>query len=77
MKILSEIAKDVLVGHPLIKSISFSDNQISFVMTDDYTITIDNIGAYTVRDGYERMVENGPTRSVTRKRAELDDDIPF
>ncbi len=76
-KILSEIAKEVLVGHPLVSSISFRENEITFGMTDGHKVTIDNIGKYEVFDDFSNRIDFGPTRPTAKKRVELDDDIPF
>ena len=47
-KILSDIARDVLIGHPLISSIHLSDKHISFKMTDGVDVTIHSDGHYTI-----------------------------
>lgn len=44
VKIPSEVAKDVLVGHPLIKEISFDKDTVSFTIKDGWQVKIDAKG---------------------------------
>lgn len=79
-RIPAEIAKDVLVGHPLVAQIKFADDQIEFAMKDGHTVSISKSGTYSVVDDYNKLVEQGPQKksTITRgKRDELDDEIPF
>ena len=49
MRITSEVAKDILVAHPLISTLSFGQDYVSFVMKDKvYDITIYDTGAVSV-----------------------------
>jgi len=77
-KIPAEIAKDVLVGHPLVLRISFSDDRIEFAMKDGLNVTIWTDGRYVVKDEEDNQVDFGPkpVRRLTRT-SEMDDDIPF
>jgi hypothetical protein len=49
MRITSEVAKDVLVAHPLISTLSFGQDHVSFAMKDRlYEVTIYDSGAVSV-----------------------------
>lgn len=72
-RIPSEIAKDVLVGHPLIERISFRDDRIEFVMKEGIEVTIWTDGKYHVEQDNQR-IDFGPKHS---RSSDMDDDIPF
>jgi hypothetical protein len=73
-RIPAEIAKDVLVGHPLVDRISFRDDHIEFVMKDGIEVTIWTDGKYNVEQDGQR-IDFGP--KPVRSRTDMDDDIPF
>jgi hypothetical protein len=73
-RIPAEIAKDVLVGHPLVDRISFRDDRIEFVMKDSIEVTIWTDGKYHVEQDNQR-IDFGP--KAARSRSDMDDDIPF
>jgi hypothetical protein len=74
-RIPSEIAKDVLVGHPLVDRISFRDDRIEFVMKEGFEVTIWTDGKYHVEQDNQR-VDFGP-KPVRSPTPEMDDEIPF
>jgi hypothetical protein len=74
-RIPAEIAKDVLVGHPLVQRIHFKDGQIEFGMKDGNEVQIWADGRYEVFDEQQNRVDFGP--KPQKRNAEMDDDIPF
>src|SRR6476646_673720 len=58
-RIPAEIAKDVLVGHPLVDRISFREDYLEFVMKDGLEITIWTNGKYHVEQDGQR-IDSGP-----------------
>jgi hypothetical protein len=76
-RIPSEIAKEVLVGHPLIQRIKFIDDGIEFGMKGGFEITISKDGKYVVLDENENLVEQSSSRKPLKKRDDFDDEIPF
>jgi hypothetical protein len=74
-RIPAEIAKDVLVGHPLIDRISFKDDHIEFGMKEGFEVTIWTDGKYHVEQDNQR-IDFGP-KPVRVRASEMDDDIPF
>lgn len=77
-RIPAEVAKDVLVGHPLVQRINFHDGQIEFGMKGGHDVRIWADGRYEVSDENENRVDFGPKPAKPSKRnAEMDDDIPF
>lgn len=74
-RIPAEIAKDVLVGHPLVERIAFRDDRIEFEMKEGLSVTISIDGKYQVVDGNNQLVESGP--KPNRRPTNMDDDIPF
>ena len=75
-KIPAEIAKEVLVGHPLVKQISFRDDHIEFAMKDDLTVTIWTDGRYRVEDEGSNCIDQSP-KPLRQHSSDMDDDIPF
>ena len=53
--VLSDVAKDILVGHPLIKSIDFGNRTITFTTTSGEVVTVSSDGTYSAwaKDGKE------------------------
>jgi Arc/MetJ-type ribon-helix-helix transcriptional regulator len=43
---MAAIAKDLLVGHPIVKNISFGDNTLGFTTTSGVVVTIISDGTY-------------------------------
>jgi hypothetical protein len=74
-RIPAEIAKDVLVGHPLVQRISFNDGQIEFGMKDGSEVRIWADGRYEVFDEQENRIDFGP--KPQKRNTDMDDDIPF
>jgi hypothetical protein len=75
-RIPSEIAKDVLVGHPLVEDIKFRGHAIEFGIKEGLRISISKDGFYSVTDGYDNVIETN-VKKVARKRDPMDDEIPF
>jgi hypothetical protein len=74
-RIPAEIAKDVLVGHPLVDRISFRDDRIEFAMKDGIEVTIWTDGKYHVEQDNQR-IDFGP-KPVRSRTSDMDDEIPF
>ena len=71
LKMPAEVAKDVLVGHPLISDISFERDAISF--------TLNNLEKYRITDKGTTQYKNtyGKSDWLPWPPSILDDDIPF
>ena len=50
IRILSDAAKEVLAGHPLISTIRFEDNAIHFRLINHWKITVNTSGAVDIVD---------------------------
>jgi hypothetical protein len=77
-RMLTDIAGEVLVGHPLIEGINFAPNSITFKLTTGETVTVNKDGTTNAVDEYNNEVELDP--KPYRKNLggrELDDEIPF
>jgi hypothetical protein len=74
-RIPAEVAKDVLVGHPLVQRIQFNDGQIEFGMRDGNEVRIWSDGRYEVFDEQENQIDFGP--KPQKRKIDSDDDIPF
>lgn len=44
--VIGEVARDVVAGHPLVMSISFEPDSVSFVLKDGTTVTVKANGAW-------------------------------
>lgn len=85
LRITTEVAKDVLVGHPLIKSMSFGQDSVSFLMKDDdWQVSINDKGNVTVlmpRHGTKGphwiWKPKGPLFGPGEITIDEADDIPF
>jgi hypothetical protein len=80
-KVLTDIAKDVLIGHPLITAVRFQTDSIEFDLKSGEHITIHDVGIIEAvdRDGDRLEFEtkrSTPTSGNVFSR-DLDDDIPF
>lgn len=79
-RVLSDIAKDVLIGHPLVVSVRFEGNGVRFGMSDDISVLITSTGEVTARDegyGGDRDLEFEPKKAGGNFSRDMDDDIPF
>lgn len=76
-RIPAEVAKDVLVGHPLIRRIDFSDGQIEFSMKDGKEVRIWANGDFEVYDEQQNRIDFGPKPKPKPRQSDIDDDIPF
>lgn len=73
LRMPAEVAKDVLVGHPLVSNISFGRDEIIFELTDGNNYRITDRGTVSYKSTYGREVwKNWP--DISR---DMDDDIPF
>lgn len=52
IKIASEAARDVLVGHPLVASISFTDSSVEFALKNGDSATVHESGVVTIGGNY-------------------------
>lgn len=59
-RILSEAAKETLIGHPLVASMAFNRNSITYTMTTGETITVEGTGEVTGRDSSDREFLQAP-----------------
>lgn len=75
-KILSDIAKDVLIGHPLVTSVHFEPSAVRFSLSSGETVEINGLGVVSASDGYNNDLELNPENGGAFSR-DLDDDIPF
>ncbi|GAA2885603.1 hypothetical protein GGQ99_005074 [Aminobacter niigataensis] len=79
-RVLSEIAKEVLVGHPLVSHIAFEPNMVRFTLTTGETVEVTGSGGVMATDNYNNQIEFDPKpvdygqRKASRS---LDDEIPF
>jgi hypothetical protein len=78
LRIASEVAKDVLVGHPLVASMSFSHNGVSYRLKDGWSVSISDTGFVSVRDDKNKVWEwKHPKGDRFAPGGLLDDEIPF
>lgn len=59
-KIASEAARDVLVGHPLLESMSFPDGAVSFKLKNGQGATVYEYGGVTTSDGWSPHDRDNP-----------------
>ncbi|WP_339642193.1 hypothetical protein [uncultured Pelagibacterium sp.] len=50
LRLASEIAKDVLVGHPLITGLGFDSQSVTFHSSDGFHVTISDKGLVNIKD---------------------------
>lgn len=77
-RMLTDIAGEVLVGHPLVEGITFGANHITFKLITGETVTVNKDGTSSAMDEYQNEIELDP--KPHRKNPggrELDDEIPF
>ncbi|RVK59138.1 hypothetical protein CN126_14650 [Sinorhizobium meliloti] len=75
-RVLSDIAKDVLVGHPLVNFVGFESNLVRFNLSTGETVEITSRGEVTAKEEYGNPIEYEPKSGGNFSR-DLDDDIPF
>lgn len=77
-KIFSDIAREVLVGHPRVTSINFQPSSISFRTTDGVDVVIHQDGSGSVGDPSDFESEPLPSfKKEAKTKPDFDDDIPF
>ena len=76
-RVLSDIAKDVLVGHPLVQSVGFEPNLVRFNLTTGETVEITSRGSVSAKQDYGPELEFEPKPKGGNFSRDLDDDIPF
>lgn len=76
LRMPTEIARDVLVGHPLVSNISFGKHSITFSLSGSHEFQIHEDGSVDRRGEYDQVWEawKPPFTDLSRK---IDDDIPF
>lgn len=73
LRMPAEVAKDVLVGHPLVSNISFGRDEIVFELTDGNNYRITDKGDVSYKSTYGRE----PWKRWATLSRDMDDDIPF
>lgn len=76
----SSVARDVLMGHPLVKSIIQEDlDSIAFTMKDDrtYRVHADGTSEIQSESNYDWWDEFPPKPKAIEKKSGYDDEIPF
>lgn len=74
-RFLTDIAGEVLMGHPLVERMSFAQNAISFKLLTGEKVTIQNDGSVHAEDDNGIRLELNPKNSGFSR--DLDDEIPF
>ena len=85
LKIVNDIrdaSKEVLIDHPLVVSLRFDEDRVSFSLTSSFTITINRKGKVDVEDEQGTYVAYPPVALPSpkvggRMNDIIDDDIPF
>lgn len=84
LRSLREAAGYVLTNHPLVKSISFDNGDVSFVLTNGYAVTASTDGKAIIMDDdgrslkFKRLSEPSWAHDSNVSKTDLlDDDIPF
>ena len=75
-RIASEVAKSVLVGHPLVKLITFTDEAICFTLLDGFNIEISDEGDVKIRQNkteFDWLYPEVSGPGIMR----VSDDLPF
>ncbi|MDG4908443.1 hypothetical protein P9228_18625 [Mesorhizobium sp. WSM4898] len=70
-RMMSDIAKDVLVGHPLISSLKINPGSISFGMTTGDQVTVFQDGTASMVDRHKRPFSINADGQITN------DEVPF
>lgn len=74
-KVLTDIAKDVLMGHPLVTAIRIQGDSIEFSLKGGEQVTVHDVGVIEAVDGDGDRMEFELRKSGYAKA--LDDEIPF
>lgn len=73
-KVISDIARDVLIGHPLVYQVNFHPDAIEFTLKTGERVTIHSIGVVEAVDGDGDVLQF----NISGYAAALnDDEIPF
>lgn len=76
-RVMSDIAKDVLIGHPLVSQVRMEPGIIKFDLTSGETVEITNNGLVDATDNYSNRLELNPRARIKTESRSLDDEIPF
>lgn len=76
-RVMSDIAKDVLIGHPLVSQVRMEPGLIKFDLTSGETVEITNNGLVSATDNYSQSLELNPQARINTSSRSLDDEIPF
>lgn len=77
-RVLTDIAGDVLMGHPLVEGMSFAQDAITFKLTSGEEVTIRKDGTMHAEDSYNNRIELDPEpKKGGGYSRDLDDEIPF
>lgn len=74
-RVLSDIAKDVLMGHPLVTQINMLGDAIQFVLKTGESVTIHALGVVEAYDEHQRQMQLDPRKKGYQKPD--DTEIPF
>ncbi len=78
LRIASEVAKDILVGHPLVASMSFEKDAVQFRLKDGWSASISDAGWVSVRDDEDkRQSWKAPKGDRFAPGILKSDEIPF
>jgi len=72
-----EVAKDVLVGHPLVKSMSFDEDAVNFEMKDGWEAKINDKGDVWIWDPQRSNTWSWAPDEGRFGTGKITDDIPF
>lgn len=77
-RVLTDIAKDVLMGHPLVRGINFEADALKFGLITGETVTVRQNGEVSAEDENGRALKLDPrAKSGGGFSRDLDDEIPF
>lgn len=76
-RMLAEAARETLVGHPLVATMAFNRNSITFTMTTGETITVEATGEVTGRDSSNREFLQAPPFALDDQGRVTNYELPF
>ena len=80
-RVLTDIAKDVLIGHPLVSKVAFKTNSVEFSLSTDENVEINKSGEVTAQDEHGRYMEYEPKSKMrvtgSSFAVDMDDEPPF
>lgn len=76
-RVLSDAARETLVGHPLVATMAFNRTSLTFTMTTGETITVEATGEVTGRDNYDREFLQAPPFKLDDQGRVTNYHLPF